>query len=38
VLAYGQTREEAVARVEGLALQVLEETNRREAPERGERN
>jgi predicted RNase H-like HicB family nuclease len=33
VLAYGQTREEAVARVQALALRVLEETNRREAPE-----
>ncbi|MBD0261590.1 MAG: type II toxin-antitoxin system HicB family antitoxin [Tolypothrix sp. Co-bin9] len=31
VLAYGQTREEAVARVQALALQVLEETNRRVA-------
>lgn len=31
VLAYGQTREEAVARVQALALWVLEETNRRVA-------
>ena len=31
VLAYGQTREEAIVRVEALALWVLEETNRRVA-------
>jgi predicted RNase H-like HicB family nuclease len=31
VLAYGQTRKEAIARVQALALRVLEETNRREA-------
>lgn len=31
VLAYGQTREEAIARVQALALRVLEETNRRVA-------
>ena len=31
VLAYGQTRQEAVARVQALALRVLEETNRRVA-------
>jgi predicted RNase H-like HicB family nuclease len=40
VLAYGQTKEEAVARVEALALWVLEETNRRvaESAEREEEN
>lgn len=37
VLAYGQTREEAVAPVEGLPLQVLEETNRSRSRERRER-
>lgn len=31
VLAYGQTREEAIATVQALALRVLEETNRRVA-------
>ncbi|MGI2907439.1 type II toxin-antitoxin system HicB family antitoxin [Tolypothrix sp. VBCCA 56010] len=40
VLAYGQTREEAIARVQALALRVLEETNRRvpESAEREEEN
>ncbi|WP_255397052.1 hypothetical protein [Tolypothrix sp. NIES-4075] len=28
VLAYGQTKEEAIAKVQALALRVLEETNR----------
>jgi len=40
VLAYGQTREEAIARVQALVLRVLEETNRRvaESAEREEEN
>ena len=40
VLAYGQTREEAIALVQALALRVLEETNRRvaESAEREEEN
>ncbi len=37
VLAYGETREEAIARVQALALRVLEETNRTRSRERRER-